>query len=60
MNGQAFYRDERPVPAGAVRGGCADCDAYQALDATDAPLYRLTVHHDPTCPALHDDTREAS
>ncbi len=35
-----------------IRGGCDDCDAYQTIDATQAPLFMLTVHHDDTCPWL--------
>jgi hypothetical protein len=34
-----------------IPGGCLDCDAYQTVDSTRAPLYFLTVHHDETCPA---------
>jgi hypothetical protein len=33
-----------------VPGGCDDCDAYQTVDARRAPIYRVTVHHDQTCP----------
>lgn len=38
------------VGTGRIPGGCPDCDAYQTLDASAAPVYRLTVHHDDTCP----------
>jgi hypothetical protein len=34
-----------------IPGGCDDCDAYQTVDSTLAPAYRVTVHHDDTCPA---------
>ncbi len=33
-----------------IPGGCEDCDAYQTVDASHAPIYRVTVHHDETCP----------
>ncbi|TXI50198.1 hypothetical protein [Mycolicibacter arupensis] len=33
-----------------IPGGCDDCDAYQTVDATQAPLFLLQVHHDSTCP----------
>lgn len=35
-----------------VPGGCDDCDAYQVIDRTLAPVYMVTVHHDETCPRL--------
>lgn len=33
-----------------IPGGCEDCDAYQTVDTTQPPIYRITVHHDDTCP----------
>jgi hypothetical protein len=35
-----------------IPGGCQDCDAYQTVDSSQAPIYRITVHHDDTCPWL--------
>lgn len=34
-----------------VPGGCDDCDAWQTLTNEGPGIYRLTVHHDSTCPA---------
>ncbi|SER80113.1 hypothetical protein SAMN05216199_1263 [Pedococcus cremeus] len=54
MAGASFFM---AVPEdGRIHGGCGDCDAYQTLDTSEAPVYRLTVHHDTTCPAYR--TRE--
>lgn len=33
-----------------IPGGCLDCDAYQTVDTSQAPVFHLTVHHDDTCP----------
>lgn len=33
-----------------IPGGCDDCDAYQTIDASHAPMFMLNVHHDDTCP----------
>ncbi|MGO4130876.1 hypothetical protein AB4028_00310 [Janibacter sp. RAF20_2_2] len=33
-----------------IPGGCDQCDAYQTVDADQAPIYRVTVHHDDWCP----------
>lgn len=43
-------------------GGCDDCNAYQTVTTQGGGLYVLTVHHDETCPWLHDhdDERTAS
>jgi hypothetical protein len=49
MTGDSFFRaipDDIRIP-----GGCDDCDAYQSFDSSQAPSYRITVHHDDTCPA---------
>lgn len=40
------------LDGGRVPGGCSSCDAYQVVDATAAPVYRVTVHHDDWCPVL--------
>lgn len=57
MNGVSFFkalpRDVR------IRGGCDDCNAYQVLDDSNAPIYLLRVYHDETCPFLRT-RREAS
>lgn len=43
----------KDMPEGErVPGGCEDCDAYQILDKSQAPVYQLFVYHDDTCPAL--------
>ncbi len=34
-----------------IPGGCDDCSAYQTVDASQAPLYRVNVHHDESCPS---------
>ncbi len=34
-----------------VPGGCDDCSAYQTVDASQAPIYRINIHHDESCPA---------
>lgn len=33
-------------------GGCDHCDAYQTVDASQAPIFRVTVHHDEWCPVI--------
>lgn len=40
-----------PLDCARVPGGCEDCDAEAVVDATDAPVYRISVHHDATFPA---------
>ena len=49
MNGAAGYLSG--LDGLRVPGGCEDCDAYQTFDSSQAPIYRITVHHDDTCPA---------
>lgn len=34
-----------------IPGGCPDCDAYQTVDASHAPIYRVNVHHDESGPS---------
>ncbi len=34
-----------------IPGGCDDCDAYQVVDASHAPIFRLNVCHDERCPS---------
>lgn len=41
-----------------IPGGCDDCDAYQTVDATHAPLFVLNVHHDATCPWFNTNRKE--
>ena len=56
MSGESFFRvtpDVRRIP-----GGCDDCDAYVTFDHTLAPIYRLVVHHDDTCPWYRAHTDE--
>jgi hypothetical protein len=40
-----------------LRGGCADCDAYQTVQQTRDSTYVVRVHHDDHCPYLHGVTR---
>ncbi len=43
-----------------IPGGCSDCLAYQTVDASQAPFYRVSVHHDESCPsyrAMREDAR---
>jgi hypothetical protein len=54
MTGRAFFKPTR------IPGGCLDCNAYRTLDSSDAPLIRVVVHHDPTCPALDALDRDAT
>lgn len=57
MSGSSFYRNRNPLDflnaldGARIPGGCEDCDAEQTVDATAAPIYQVTVHHDNTCPA---------
>ena len=47
MTGLSFFKD---VPRDVrIPGGCDECDAYQTIDDTSAPIYVLRVHHDQTC-----------
>jgi len=41
-----------------IPGGCDDCNAFQTVDARHAPIYRVTVHHDNTCPTFRAMKRE--
>jgi hypothetical protein len=56
MTSETFHRRPEPLDflgglAGLrIPGGCDDCDAYQTVDTRHAPIYRITVHHDDTCP----------
>ena len=47
-----------PLQALRIPGGCDDCDAYQTIDARQAPIYRITVHHDDPLP--HSPRDDAS
>lgn len=41
--------------AGArIAGGCDECDAYQVMAdrPDDHGIWRLSIYHDDTCPAL--------
>ena len=33
-----------------VPGGCDDCDAYQVVDGSHAPFFRINTCHDESCP----------
>ena len=53
MNGESFYRPSATLDAMTgqrILGGCDDCSAYQTVEQVDGGVYRLTVHHDHTCP----------
>ncbi len=39
-----------------IPGGCDDCDAYQTMTKRDNGVFRVTVHHDDTCPWLNART----
>ncbi len=39
-----------------IAGGCDDCDAYQTMTKRDDGVFRVTVHHDDTCPWLNART----
>ena len=41
-----------------IPGGCPDCSAYQTVDASHAPIYRVNVHHDESCPSYLAMRRE--
>jgi hypothetical protein len=41
----------RTMPA-RTPGGCDDCDAFQILERVGLRIWKITVHHDPDCPAL--------
>lgn len=49
MSLQLFSDDVRGL---RIPGGCDDCDAYQTVDTSRAPVYVIRVHHDDTCPAF--------
>lgn len=40
-----------------IPGGCDDCDAYQTVDTSHAPVILLNVHHDDTCPTYRQIER---
>lgn len=50
MNGVSFFKDHPRDTR--IPGGCDDCNAYQVLDDSNAPIYLLRVFHDDTCPWL--------
>lgn len=53
---QAFL-NQLAASGDRLPGGCSACHAEQTV-RRDAPgVYRLTVHHDNTCPALRRLTR---
>jgi hypothetical protein len=46
MSGLAFLD---ALDGARIPGGCDTCNAYQDVDATHAPVYRLVVSHDDDC-----------
>lgn len=41
-----------PLDGAQIPGGCEHCDAFQTVDAVEAHIWSLTVHHDDWCPIL--------
>lgn len=41
-----------PLEGGRIPGGCESCDAYQTVEPIRADIWRITTHHDDTCPWL--------
>ncbi|ROR53277.1 hypothetical protein EDD41_0412 [Luteococcus japonicus] len=39
--------DQLPIP-----GGCLDCNAEQTMTRDSNGVYRITIHHEDTCPWL--------
>jgi hypothetical protein len=54
MSGESFYKPSAALDLmadlGRIPGGCEDCDAYQTVEPTEPGVYKLTVHHDASCP----------
>lgn len=42
-----------------IPGGCDECDAFQTVDTSNAPIYRIAVHHDQWCP-VHTATTKGT
>lgn len=42
-----------------IPGGCDDCTAFQTMTQDGPGVYRLTVHHDDTCPSYRAMTNRA-
>ncbi len=34
-----------------IPGGCDDCSAYQTIDGSHAPFFRINICHAETCPS---------
>lgn len=45
-------RELGPLEGQRIAGGCEQCDAFQTVEAVEAGVWTLTVHHDPDCPFL--------
>lgn len=41
-----------PLDGKRIPGGCDTCDAYQTIDAVEAGVWKISVHHDEWCPTL--------
>lgn len=59
MSGDSLSALAAALVGQRIPGGCDDCTAYQTM-TQDAPgVYRLTVHHDGTCPSYRAMTNRA-
>lgn len=47
---------ELAAAGGRLPGGCHDCTAHQTITEPKPRVFVVTVHHDPTCPALRGVT----
>ncbi len=43
-----------------IPGGCDECDAFQTVDTSNAPIYRIAVHHDEWCPVYAAMTKRTT
>jgi hypothetical protein len=58
--GKSPLRSTRGLDGRRIPGGCDDCEAYQTVCTSQAPTYRITVHHDDTCAWLNQRKDAAS
>lgn len=57
-HGMSFLDELGALDGQRIPGGCDDCSAYQTIDASQAPIYRVNVHHDESCPSYLAMRRE--
>jgi hypothetical protein len=48
-----------PLDGAEIPGGCDYCDAFQTVEAVQAGVWGITVHHDNWCPILKKATKGA-